>query len=156
MSDKMLFTPIRIGSCEIRNRIVMAPMLMGFGRFDGKPTEKMLDYYEARAKGGTGLIITEITRVNDRTGAAAFAQLSVSSDDHIAPLCVRRRAHRPTPLASPSGGGAPVRTLGRRGSNRPFRRGGHPLSRFATAPPQGGAKALRRGDAQTNTVCHPP
>lgn len=86
MSDNILFTPMKIGSCEIKNRIVMAPMLMGFGRFDGTPTEKMMDYYEERAKGGTGLIITEITRVNDKTGAAAFAQLSVSSDAHIKPL----------------------------------------------------------------------
>lgn len=86
MSDKMLFSPMKIGSCEIKNRVVMAPMLMGFGKFDGKPTEKMMDYYEARAKGGTGLIITEITRVNDKTGAAAFAQLSVSSDKQIDPL----------------------------------------------------------------------
>ncbi len=86
MSEKMLFTPMKIGSCEIKNRIVMAPMLMGFGKFDGKPTEKMMDYYEERAKGGTGLIITEITRVNDKTGAAAFAQLSVSSDSQIEPL----------------------------------------------------------------------
>ncbi|MBQ6118013.1 MAG: NADH:flavin oxidoreductase, partial [Clostridia bacterium] len=86
MSENLLFTPIKIGSCEIKNRVVMAPMLMGFGQFDGKPTAKMMDYYEARAKGGTGLIITEITRVNDKTGAAAFAQLSVSSDEQIAPL----------------------------------------------------------------------
>ncbi len=86
MAERLLFTPMKIGSCEIKNRIVMAPMLMGFGQFNGKPTAKMMDYYEARAKGGTGLIITEITRVNDKTGAAAFAQLSVSSDDHIAPL----------------------------------------------------------------------
>lgn len=86
MSEKMLFTPMKIGSCEIKNRIVMAPMLMGFGKFDGKPTEKMMDYYEERAKGGTGLIITEITRINDKTGAAAFAQLSVSSDRQIDPL----------------------------------------------------------------------
>lgn len=64
----------------------MAPMLMGFGQFDGKPTEKMINYYEARAKGGTGLIITEITRVNDKTGAAAFAQLSASKDENIAPM----------------------------------------------------------------------
>lgn len=86
MSEKMIFTPMKIGSCEIKNRIVMAPMLMGFGKFDGKPTEKMMDYYEARAKGGTGLIITEITRINDKTGAAAFAQLSVSTDGQIDPL----------------------------------------------------------------------
>lgn len=73
----------------------MAPMLMGFGRFDGTPTEQMMDYYEERAKGGTGLIITEITRVNDKTGAAAFAQLSVSSDEHIKPLSeLAERIHR--------------------------------------------------------------
>lgn len=86
MENKMLFTPIRLGSCEIKNRIVMAPMLMGFGKFDGKPTEQMMDYYEERAKGGTGLIITEITRINDKTGAAAFAQLSMSTDEVIAPM----------------------------------------------------------------------
>lgn len=71
---------MKIGTTEIKNRVVMAPMLMGFGQFDGCPTEKMMDYYEERAKGGTGLIITEITRVNDLHGAAAFAQLSMSHD----------------------------------------------------------------------------
>lgn len=95
MSDSILFTPMKIGTCEIKNRIVMSPMLMGFGEFDGRPTEKMMDYYEARAKGGTGLIITEITRINDKTGAAAFAQLSVSSDENIKPLSLLAdRIHR--------------------------------------------------------------
>ena len=80
MKYEKLFTPMKIGSTEIKNRIVMAPMLMGFGRFDGCPTEKMMNYYEERAKGGTGLIITEITRVNDVHGASAFSQLSMSHD----------------------------------------------------------------------------
>lgn len=71
---------MKIGTTEIKNRVVMAPMLMGFGQFDGCPTEKMMNYYEERAKGGTGLIITEITRINDVTGAGAFAQLSMSHD----------------------------------------------------------------------------
>lgn len=81
-----LFTPMKIGECEIKNRIVMSPMLMGFGQIDGRPTEQMTDYYEERAKGGTGLIITEITRVDDVTGAAAFAQLAMSHDYHIEPM----------------------------------------------------------------------
>ncbi len=73
MSDyKLLFTPKNIGNCTIKNRIVMSPMLVGFGTIDGTATDKLLDYYEERAKGGTGLIITEITRVNDKTGAGAF------------------------------------------------------------------------------------
>ncbi len=74
---------MKIGNCEIKNRIVMSPMLMGFGQFDGCVTEQLMDYYEERAKGGTGLIITEITRINDKHGAAAFAQLGASHDYQI-------------------------------------------------------------------------
>ncbi len=83
MKYETLFTPIKIGNVEIKNRICMAPMLMDFGKFDGRTTEMLMDYYEERAKGGTGLIITEITRVNDVTGSAAFAQLGLSQDYQI-------------------------------------------------------------------------
>ena len=86
MKYEILSSPMKIGSCEIKNRVVMPPMLMGFGSFDGKPTAKMMDYYEERAKGGAGIVMTEITRVNDQTGSAAFAQLAVSHDYHIEPL----------------------------------------------------------------------
>lgn len=82
----MLFSPMNIGTCQIKNRLVMSPMLIGLGQFDGKPTEALMDYYEERAKGGTGLIITEITRINDVHGAAAFAQLAMSHDYHIEPM----------------------------------------------------------------------
>ena len=83
MKYEKLFTPMNIGGCEIKNRIVMSPMLMGFGQFDGCTTEMLMDYYEERAKGGTGLIITEITRINDVHGSAAFAQLGMSHDYQI-------------------------------------------------------------------------
>jgi len=81
-----LLSPGKIGNVTIKNRIVMSAMMLGHGQFDGTPTEQMIDYYEERAKGGVGLIITEITRVNDAHGAGAFAQLAVSHDYHIKPL----------------------------------------------------------------------
>ena len=83
MKYEKLFSPMNIGGCEIKNRIVMSPMLMGFGQFDGCTNEMLMDYYEERAKGGTGLIITEITRINDFHGSAAFAQLGMSHDYQI-------------------------------------------------------------------------
>lgn len=92
MSYEIMSSPMKIGTCEIKNRIVLPPMLMGFGQFDGRPTEQLMNYYEERAKGGCGLIMTEITRVNDQTGSAAFAQLAASHDYHIEPL--RELAHR--------------------------------------------------------------
>lgn len=79
----MLFSPMNIGNVTIKNRIVMAPMLMGMGEISGNATKKMSDYYEERAKGGAGLIITEITRVDDWSGASSFSQLSMSHDSSI-------------------------------------------------------------------------
>lgn len=86
MSYDMLFSPMKIGNVEIKNRVVMAPMCMGFGQFDGRVTKTMADYYVERAKGGVGLIFTEITRINDMTGAASFGQMAMSHDYQIAPL----------------------------------------------------------------------
>lgn len=95
MKYEKLFTPMKIGSVEIKNRVVMAPMCMGFGQYNGCATKKMMDYYEERAKGGVGLIFTEITRVNDVTGASSFGQLGMSHDYQIPALKeMARRIHR--------------------------------------------------------------
>ena len=59
-----LFSPIRISALEVKNRIVMPPMHTGFGGGDGSITRRIMDYYEARAKGGVGLIIVEAATVN--------------------------------------------------------------------------------------------
>lgn len=86
MNYDMLFSPMKIGKVEIKNRIIMAPMCMGFGQYNGCATETMMNYYEERAKGGVGLIFTEITRINDITGASSFGQLGMSHDYQIPAL----------------------------------------------------------------------
>src|SRR5271154_607139 len=55
---RQLFTPLRIGSITVPNRIVFAAHLTNYAE-DGLPTEQHAAYYEARAAGGAGLIITE-------------------------------------------------------------------------------------------------
>jgi len=62
---KKLFSPIKIGSMEVKNRIVLPPMHMGYGSLDGTISEKYRDFYGARAKGGCGLIISEAAAVNE-------------------------------------------------------------------------------------------
>ena len=78
-----LFTPGKIGSLEIPNRIIMTAMGCGMANPDGTPSEQMIAYYTERAKGGVGLICTEVTRVNDDTGVCEAIQLSVSKTEHI-------------------------------------------------------------------------
>jgi 2,4-dienoyl-CoA reductase (NADPH2) len=55
---RLLFTLLRIGSITVPNRIVFAAHLTNYAE-DGLPTEQHAAYYEARAAGGAGLIITE-------------------------------------------------------------------------------------------------
>lgn len=81
-----LFEKGKIGSLTIKNRLVMSPMGIGLAELDGSPSEDMIAFYEARAKGGAGLIIPEITRINDVHGAGLMRQLSVTKDRHIEPL----------------------------------------------------------------------
>ena len=81
-----LFSPGKIGTVTLRNRLVMSPMGIGLANLDGTPSEEMIAYYEARAMGGAGLILPEITRVNDVHGPGLMRQLSVTQDRHIEPL----------------------------------------------------------------------
>ncbi len=63
---KVLFEPIKIGSLEIKNRFVLAPMGPGgLCNADGSFNEKGEEFYVERAKGGTGLIMTGVTMVEN-------------------------------------------------------------------------------------------
>jgi mycofactocin system FadH/OYE family oxidoreductase 2 len=53
-----LFTPIELGPVRAQNRIVFSAHLTNFAE-GGLPSNQHVAYYEARAAGGTGLIITE-------------------------------------------------------------------------------------------------
>lgn len=83
MKYPKLFSPMKIGEVEIKNRVVMTPMGCSMANVDGTPSEQMIAYYTARARGGVGLICTEITRVNDVNGVGEPAQLSVSKNSVI-------------------------------------------------------------------------
>ncbi|MGI6072225.1 MAG: FAD-dependent oxidoreductase [Lachnospiraceae bacterium] len=83
---EMLFSPMNIGTMRVKNRIVMAAAEFSLGQPSGCPTQKQTDYYVERAKGGVGLIIPGICRVNDMGGAASYTQLAMSRDYHIEPM----------------------------------------------------------------------
>lgn len=65
MPANALFKPYSQGNLSLTNRIVMAPMTRQFSP-NGVPTSDVAGYYKRRAQGGTGLIITEGTTVNDK------------------------------------------------------------------------------------------
>jgi len=65
-----LFRPIKLNKLELKNRIVMPALNTKFGSEWGAVTERMIDYYVERARGGVALITIENTCIDWPVGKA--------------------------------------------------------------------------------------
>jgi 2,4-dienoyl-CoA reductase-like NADH-dependent reductase (Old Yellow Enzyme family)/thioredoxin reductase len=77
-----LFSPGRIGTLELKNRIVYPPMGTNVC-VGGEVTDRFLAYHEARAKGGVGLDIVENANVDTVGGAGLPFGLNIDDDKYI-------------------------------------------------------------------------
>lgn len=81
--QSLLFTPLKIGDLEIKNRIVMPPMCMYKAKDEnGLPRCFHRLHYAARALGGVGLIIVEATAVEPR-GRITSRDLGLWNDEQL-------------------------------------------------------------------------
>ena len=75
----MLFSPVRIGALELRNRLVMSPMENQYGTQAGLPSPRTIDYLEARARDAyLGLV----ERVNEEAKRDVLKQLAAEEQMH--------------------------------------------------------------------------
>lgn len=82
MKYNYMFSPGKIGSLEIKNRLLMAPMSVYLANPDGTVSDDLIEFYVERAKGGMGLIFTEYAFVNP-IGRSCPRQTSVAEDGMI-------------------------------------------------------------------------
>jgi 2,4-dienoyl-CoA reductase-like NADH-dependent reductase (Old Yellow Enzyme family)/thioredoxin reductase len=59
MQFRKLFESGKIGTLELKNRIVMAPMITLYVNKDGSVSDQMVDYYQERARGGCAVVTIE-------------------------------------------------------------------------------------------------
>lgn len=85
MKYPFLASSFQIGSVTLKNRTVMTAMGVAMANPDGTANERIIAYYEERAKGGAALIIPEFTRVSD-AGPGTLFQLSLTEEKHIEPI----------------------------------------------------------------------
>ncbi|MBY9000322.1 MAG: FAD-dependent oxidoreductase [Candidatus Heimdallarchaeota archaeon] len=78
-----LFEPFVLNKTTLRNRIIMPGMDTNFGDEEGNIYDKLIQYYELRAKGGVGLIIVEGAYF-DKRGSGTANMLSIDSNKRIA------------------------------------------------------------------------
>jgi 2,4-dienoyl-CoA reductase-like NADH-dependent reductase (Old Yellow Enzyme family) len=78
-----LWSELQIGKLTARNRLGMAPMGTMFVSEDGTPTDQMICYYSARARGGVGIVVVEVTHVTERHGRGIARMSTFHSDYQI-------------------------------------------------------------------------
>jgi 2,4-dienoyl-CoA reductase-like NADH-dependent reductase (Old Yellow Enzyme family)/thioredoxin reductase len=83
MSVEYISKKGKIGNLETKNRLVMTAMGVGLGEWEGNVTDEFIQFYAERAKGGAGVIITEIVRVNEVHGVGEHDQISLAKDSNI-------------------------------------------------------------------------
>ncbi len=108
-----MFTPLRLRSLELRNRVVVSPMDM-YSAVDGTPGDFHLVHLGARALGGAGLVMTEMICVSD-TGRITPGCAGMYRDEHV------EAWRRIVSFAHEHGGcaiGAQIGHSGRKGSTR--------------------------------------
>lgn len=76
-----LFEPIRIGKQTVKNRIFMPPLSTNLAD-KGYVTDALIEHYSNRAKGGVGLIVTEVTTV-EPTYTYLPGDMSIYDDSYI-------------------------------------------------------------------------
>jgi len=77
-----LFSPVTINGLELNNRAVMPAMGTGYGALDGTATDRLTAYLQRRARGGVGLIITEVCAVDPR-GKGFPTEIGAWNDDQV-------------------------------------------------------------------------
>lgn len=85
MNYENLLSPIRIGSVTLRNRLVMPGMSDHYGSKSSEYLGYCKNYYQERAKGGTGLIVTSFCFVAP-SGQAEPCQLRCYEPAHLPAL----------------------------------------------------------------------
>lgn len=80
-----LFESCRIGSLELKNRIIMAPISCNFNE-EGFVTDRMVRFFEERARGGVGLITIGDGIVDTPVGNNVKDCLAIDDDKYIQPL----------------------------------------------------------------------
>ena len=92
MKFPTMFSPVQIGTVTVPNRFVVPPMGNNLANTDGTLSDRSLSYYQARAKGGFGLITIESTVVYQEAKGGPrkpclFSDDTVESFRRVAEAC---------------------------------------------------------------------
>jgi 2,4-dienoyl-CoA reductase (NADPH2) len=76
-----LFTPYTVGKVELRNRLTMAPLYLGYAGEGGMVSKLVLQHYRLMARSGVGLVVVENATIDYGKGRGSPRTLRADADD---------------------------------------------------------------------------
>lgn len=95
-----LLDPLALGSCSAPNRVMFGPHVTNLGDDERRFTERHVAYYERRARGGCGVIVTEGASVHDSDWPYERAPLASRAADGWRAIADACHAHGSVIIAS--------------------------------------------------------
>lgn len=81
-----LFSTLQIGELQLKNRLTMAPLYLGYAGEGGTVSKLLLDYYRVMAQSGVALVVVENATVDHPTGSGSNRTIRADTDDNLAGL----------------------------------------------------------------------
>lgn len=81
-----LFSPLQLGDLELRNRLTMAPLYLGYAGEGGTVSPLLLDHYRLMARSGVALVVVENATIDHPLGSGSNRTLRADADDYLAGL----------------------------------------------------------------------
>ncbi len=78
-----VFSPLRVGGLELKNRLTMAPLYLGYAGEAGLVNEPLLEHYRLMATSGVALVVVENASIDHPVASGAKRELLVDTDDCI-------------------------------------------------------------------------
>ena len=78
-----LFSPLKMGQLTLTNRIIMAPLYLGYAGEGGTVSRLLLDYYQEMAKSGVSLVVVENATVDNLVGSGSNRTIRADTDDNL-------------------------------------------------------------------------
>ena len=86
MTYSHIFSSIDVGGVTLKNRVIMAPIYLGYAAPDGGVSPLMLEHYRSVAKGGAAMVVVENTTIDHPAGSGASRMLRSDTEANHAGL----------------------------------------------------------------------
>jgi 2,4-dienoyl-CoA reductase-like NADH-dependent reductase (Old Yellow Enzyme family) len=78
-----LFSPLRVGGLELKNRLAMAPLFLGYAGPTGTATPTLLEHYRLMARSGVGLVVVENASIDHPVASGSLLELRADTDECV-------------------------------------------------------------------------